>query len=445
MRVVQAIGWYFPDSSGGTEFYVSAVARELARRGIDVCIAAPAPGALAAAEYEHNGIPVFRYPIPARPTRAEARGEGPVRGAESFHSWLRDRRPDIVHVHTLVTGLDFQEILQARQTGARVFVTAHSSALGYVCLRGTLLRWGSTPCDGHVRRRRCAACALDHRGVPRVLARAAAAVPLAVARAADRIDHPLGTALGLPAYIDRRLARQRHVFECIETFFVLTDAARRILLDNGAPLGKVRVNRLGVDTDVVGRGARRRGTAQPVRLGYLGRMDVIKGLDDLVRAVRSLEPEVPLCLEIRGIVNDRQGEALRRRCEVAAREDRRIVVGGAVARDEVHARLSSWDVLCCPSVSFEGGPTVALEAMAVGTPVIGTRIGGLAEIVDHDRNGYLVPPGDWRALARAIRRIAEHPEIVDRWRDALPAIRTMREVADEYRAAYDATLVVTGP
>jgi glycosyltransferase involved in cell wall biosynthesis len=444
MRVVQAVGWYFPDSSGGTEFYVAAVAREMARKGIDVCIAAPAPGARAAAEYEHNGIPVFRYPIPARPTRAEARGEGPVRGAESFHRWLRDRRPDIVHVHTLITGLDFQEILQARQTGARVIVTAHSSALGYVCLRGTLMRWGTTPCDGLVRRRRCAACALDHRGVPRVLARAAAAVPLAVARAVDRIDHPLGTALGLPAYIDRRIERQRKLFDCVEVVFVLTDVARRILLDNGAPVGKVRVNRLGIDADVVGRGGARRATSQPVRLGYLGRMDVIKGIGDLVRAVRSLEPEVPICLEIRGITNDPRAEAIRRCCEIAAREDRRIVVGGAVARGEVHAQLRSWDVLCCPSVAFEGGPTVALEAMAVGTPVIGTRIGGLAEIVDHDRSGYLVPPGDWRALARTIRRIAEHPEIVDRWRDALPPIRTMQDVADEYCAAYDATRVTSG-
>jgi glycosyltransferase involved in cell wall biosynthesis len=82
---------------------------------------------------------------------------------------------------------------------------------------------------------------------------------------------------------------------------------------------------------------------------------------------------------------------------------------------------------------------VALEAMAVGTPVIGTRIGALAEIVEDGVNGRLVPPADWRALARALREVAAGAaEIIPRWRAALPPMRTMDDVVDDYVRLYAA-------
>ena len=54
---------------------------------------------------------------------------------------------------------------------------------------------------------------------------------------------------------------------------------------------------------------------------------------------------------------------------------------------------------------------VALEAMAMKLPVIASRIGGLEEVVEHERTGLLVPPGDAAALAEAIRTLAENPEM----------------------------------
>jgi glycosyltransferase involved in cell wall biosynthesis len=79
---------------------------------------------------------------------------------------------------------------------------------------------------------------------------------------------------------------------------------------------------------------------------------------------------------------------------------------------------------------------VALEAMAVGTPVVATRIGALAEMIQDGVNGRLVPPGDWRALADAFRGIVQDPTVLDRWRAALPAIRTMDDVARDYLQVY---------
>jgi glycosyltransferase involved in cell wall biosynthesis len=107
-----------------------------------------------------------------------------------------------------------------------------------------------------------------------------------------------------------------------------------------------------------------------------------------------------------------------------------------VAPEHVFEYLRGIDALCCPSVTLEGGPTVALEAMAVGTPVVATRLGALAEIIQDGVNGRLVAPGDWRALAGAFREIVNDRGTLDRWRAALPTIRTMDDVAADYLRMY---------
>jgi glycosyltransferase involved in cell wall biosynthesis len=440
MKVIHAVGWYYPETLGGTEVYVAAVARHLRQAGHTVLVAAPRPGAAEEDTYDHEGTTVFRYPIPATPTRAEVRGEVAVRGAEAFHQWLSRERADVVHIHTFVTGLDRLEVQTARASGARVFVTTHSSALGYLCLRGTMLRFGRSVCDGVIRRRTCAACALQYRAVPKPLAWAAAMLPLPLAAAADRVEHPLGTALGLPAYIERRRTGQQELFDDIACFFVLTDWAREAVLANGAPAAQVALNRLGVDTDVVPihpSGETRRALT-PVTVGFLGRLDPIKGIDDLLRAMDSLPANVPLRLEIRGVPAQADAGGLVDHLTSVAARDPRVQVGPMVPRADVGAMLRAWDVLCCPGTALEGGPTVALEAFAVGTPVVGTRIGGLAELVEDGVTGRLVEPGDWRGLADVLRQVAWRPSLLDEWRQRLPSPRTMHDVADDYLRWYTA-------
>jgi glycosyltransferase involved in cell wall biosynthesis len=97
-------------------------------------------------------------------------------------------------------------------------------------------------------------------------------------------------------------------------------------------------------------------------------------------------------------------------------------------------------VLCCPSIWFENGPTIALESMSVGTPVLGTRLGNLAELIQDGVNGRLVAPADDAELARAIEAIATDPAVVDRWRAALPRVRTMDEIAADYITLYQEIL-----
>jgi glycosyltransferase involved in cell wall biosynthesis len=54
-------------------------------------------------------------------------------------------------------------------------------------------------------------------------------------------------------------------------------------------------------------------------------------------------------------------------------------------------------------------PTVVIEAMAAGTPVIGSRHAGIGEAVEHERTGFLIPEQDPEALAAALRRLGDEP------------------------------------
>jgi len=439
MKIVQAVGWYYPERPGGTEVYVAGLSRRLRAAGHEVLVAAPDPADGRERVYKHDGVPVYRYPIPAKPTRAECQGQVVVRGAELFHSWLAIQRPDVVHMHTFVTGLGLMELRAAKATGARVVVTTHAGSLGWVCQRGTMMRWGEHLCDGVCVPAKCAACELQHRGLTRSLARIVGAIPPTLGRAARGLPGKVGTVIAMGDLIARNREMQLEMLATVDTFVLLTRWALEAVIANGAPRSKLVLNRLGQSQENVTRkpGPEDRPTVPPVVVGYLGRFDTIKGVYDLARAVTSLPPDVPIRVEFRGPVRDRVERGVEHDLRALAANDPRVTFAPAVSETEALRVLADYNVLCCPAVCLEGGPTVAIEAHAVGTPVIGTRIGGIAELVTDGVNGRLVPPGDWRALAGALRNMAENPAgTIDRWRLALPPARTMDQVAADYLAVY---------
>ena len=91
---------------------------------------------------------------------------------------------------------------------------------------------------------------------------------------------------------------------------------------------------------------------------------------------------------------------------------RAALTGAAVQvlgeRSDVPTLMSCADVVCLTS-DVEAMPLTALEAMAVGRPIVATAVGGLTEIVEPGATGVLVPPGDPRAFADAIVELASNP------------------------------------
>jgi glycosyltransferase involved in cell wall biosynthesis len=98
----------------------------------------------------------------------------------------------------------------------------------------------------------------------------------------------------------------------------------------------------------------------------------------------------------------------------------RVRMEGALPRHEGIRWVEAADAAVLPS-DWENFPHAAVEALAAGTPVIGTTVGGVPEIVEPDVNGILVPPGDERALADAMSRIAGDRDLARRLREGAEA------------------------
>jgi glycosyltransferase involved in cell wall biosynthesis len=123
-----------------------------------------------------------------------------------------------------------------------------------------------------------------------------------------------------------------------------------------------------------------------------GRIAPEKGIDAAARIARA----VGLPLRVVGDVYD---ERARRSIDPAG-----VTFDGPRPRDEVFRIMGAAAALVMPVRWDEPFGLVAIEAMAAGTPVVAYRRGGLAEVIEDGRTGFLVAPGDEAAFADAVRR-----------------------------------------
>jgi glycosyltransferase involved in cell wall biosynthesis len=192
---------------------------------------------------------------------------------------------------------------------------------------------------------------------------------------------------------------------CVVT---VCEANRRHLM-SGQLDERARVERIynGVHLD------RLRPTSAPREAGLIlgvGRLVEKKGYHILLEACRILADEGVTCRCVilgEGEERDRL-LSLRRSLSLEGR----VELIGAASRQRVLSFMRRARVLVAPSVTGADGnqdalPTVLLEALALGLPVVSTPVGGIPEIVDHGRDGLLAPSGDATALAHAIRRMLE--------------------------------------
>lgn len=127
-----------------------------------------------------------------------------------------------------------------------------------------------------------------------------------------------------------------------------------------------------------------------------------KGVNGLIEVLSDL-PDTGLVVVGDGpLRNDLVAQAQ----EFNVRERVRFV--GMVPKEQVAAYMKACDVFVLNS-NYEGLPHVLLEAMAAGLPVIATHVGGVPEVIAHQVNGLLIPPGDSNALKEALLRLRRDP------------------------------------
>ncbi len=382
MRILHLSSLYHPYRFGGAERVVQALAEGAAAAGASVAVAHLVPKR--SPDFTHNEVEVFplahRNPLWIETSK---RYPGLVRNVNKVATLFNvltardaadviDRyAPDIVHTHSM-TELTPWIWKRARERGKTIVHTLQDYDL--LCIRGALFKDGRR-CD-----KRHAACVLFSE-VKR--------------RYHTMIDHVVGIS---ETVLDAHLERG---------FFEHLPPSRRQVVWNPVHEGVVE--------------AGRRRDGGPLRFGFLGRLVEEKGIDLLLAACRQL-PREGWTLTIGGRAPGGDDD-LRRRSEGLP-----ITFAGFV---ETIRFLSDIDVLVAPVLWAEPFGLTIVEALAAGVPVIGSRLGGVGEILRDVEPGWLFPPGDVAALVALMREMIACPPAPPA---ASPGYRSVMERTDRTHA-----------
>ena len=197
----------------------------------------------------------------------------------------------------------------------------------------------------------------------------------------------------------------------------------------------------GVDVDAAPSGPKPR--TDHLRALFIGRPDERKGLPVLLRAFSALVDHVPAKLTVIGA-----DPADVKRILAHPELEEHLDLRGRVSNEELWNQLHDADVLVAPSLSGESFGMILTEAFAAGTPVIASEIAGYSDVVTHNHDGVLVPPGDPQALAEELQRAHHEPERLARMGEAAreSAQRyAWSNVADQVLDVYERAIEVPEP
>src|SRR6185503_1636517 len=227
---------YPPSHTGGTETYVSGLVRALRSQEIASRVIAPlSPSQLDG--YEFDGTAVRTYAVNAAPSRAELRGKILHDGFSRFRELLAEERPDVYHQHSWSRGLGAAHLHAAREAGLRTVLTVHTPST--ICIRGTMMRFGESACDGLIRPSICGACWSHGRGASKPVSRVLGALPSAIAGTIDR--HACGhfgrleTALTAHVQGERRKEEFSRMLSDADRVVAVCEWLFRALSLNGVP------------------------------------------------------------------------------------------------------------------------------------------------------------------------------------------------------------------
>lgn len=383
---------HYPPFIGGAHRQTELLAHELAARGHDVQVATQWHGGLSRREVAHDvvvhRVRQLRTAVPAFVRNTEQRQSPPFPDPVSIRDLcavLREARPHVVHSYGWLT---FS--IAAALIGKRVPLIVSARDYGYFCATRTFLHGGRQLCTGPAPGK-CLACARTYYGAPKGWIAAAG-----VAACRPLLRHKLTGVHSVSRYMqDVSAAHMSGAHEAPVRVMIPSFQART---PDEPARGDAAVE------DVLARLP-----ADPFIL-FVGPLRRIKGVEVLFEAYARLRSPAPPLVLIGLVGHD---------------SPRRVPADATVILDAPHAAvLAAWGRALfgvMPSLWPEPLGAVVAEAMRCGRAVIGTRLGGHAEMLD-ESCGVLVPPGDVAALAAAMQALVDDPK----GRDALGAAARVR-------------------
>jgi glycosyltransferase involved in cell wall biosynthesis len=279
---------------------------------------------------------------------------------------IREARPDVAHLHNFHHQLSPSIVDALRREGIPAVHTLHDYKV--ICPNYLLFTKGE-PCE------RCRGARFHHAVIHRCLhGRLAPSLTAFAEMTFHSLRGTLAKGVGLFVSPSRFLAAKLEEF--------------------GFPRDRIRVVPNGIDP-------RRYPVAEAPGEDFLyfGRLSQEKGLGSLLRAL-----SIAKVGKLRVAGAGPEEELVR--CEAEGALSGRVELLGFLDRDELLRRIRGARAVVLPSLWYENAPVAALEAMASGVPVIGSKIGGIPEIVRDRETGLLFAPGDSAELASRLELLA---------------------------------------
>lgn len=369
---------------GGAETYYLTVGSELERMGHEVAYFSMRHPDNLPCEWDKYFVTQREYNNVKNPLKAARDGMALIYSPEAkrnFQALCEEFRPDVVHlnnVHRQIT-LSILDAPYLRENKVPVFYTAHDYVTvcpGYLMLDG----------DGRV----CDACLEDGRYRHCIEGRCVKGSRAKSALAA--MEASFNRAHKSNRRIDRVIAPSRFM--------------RSKLIEGGWPEDKVVFLQNFADDAILDRAANAGADATDRENPYLlffGRLSVEKGVDTLLRAFDAALPSLPQNMRL-VVVGDGPDAADLKALASSLGCASRIEFAGYQTGGALQAYVERASLAIASSRWRENMPYSIVEALAAGTPVIGTDIGGIPELVDEGKTGFICEPGDVSSMADAISR-----------------------------------------
>ncbi len=428
MRILLAVHHFPPRYTGGAEWRTYRTARALIARGHTVrvvCVEqidAPNAHPIAWSDEDFQGVPVrrLRFYLATAPDWFVWSYDNRWIG-EHLRELFAEFRPDVLHVISgyLISG---RAILEAAACDIPAVVTL--TDFWFLCQRVSLRRTDGRVSTIPTQPAACAQCLGEERRRYRIPGRLFPGVMRWYWRRQS----------GAIARIEARNAFLRRALNTASAVISPSQFLRNVHIQSGITPETIVYSRQGRDFPGLTAEHWRKSPSQILRIGYLGQLAELKGVHVLIEAARRL-PEANLSVTIYGDVAHFPDYADRLTKLMAG--DPRLRLAGAYQGQEALAQVfPELDVVVVPSLWYENSPNAILEAFAYHTPVIASRLGGMAELVQHDRNGLLFETGDAADLARQIQRLLAEPDLLARLQAGIGPVRSTTEEIDELVAIY---------
>lgn len=430
MKIALITHHFPPNYSAGAEQYAYRIAQSLTRQGHAVevvCIESITQGTLAPActtgIYEGLSVHRLYFDITQAPDQLEWSFRNPELG-QWVKAFLQRTQPDIVHVNSgyLLGGTVAEAAFESDIPTA---LTLHD--YWFMCPLITLLGMDGRICAQPTLPARCVWCAVSrkrrYRWPDQSLDSRLGDIFVGLSQ-----SRTLAKAMDVTSHLELVTERRQYLKQILERIDLVI-APSRFLIQKVKEYG-FQPRRLvhlpfGLDKTNL-RIAQPGAPSTSLRIGYLGQFAPHKGVHLLLSAFRKLAKPPDSCeLILHGNVSD--ASPYERRLLRMARNDPAITFAGPYPNAQVGQVLDGLDVIVVPSVWYENRPTVILEAHATGTPVVATRLGGMAELIQHNQNGLLFEPGNVRSLATELQRLLDEPTLLAQLQAGIQPVPSIEE------------------